>query len=103
MSYYVYITQKSQYFIAEVPALPGCRTIGRSEAEVIENIRDVVRGYFQSLRKNNQAVPKVKVVKVSDNLPASQGLEKAATQRITSAGVFLSRPGQGGSPIPSSL
>ena len=103
MSYYVYITQKNQHFVAEVPALPGCRTIGRSEAEVIENIRDVVRGYFQSLRKNNQAVPKVKVVKVSDSPPSFRGLEKAATQKITSTGAFLSPSGQGGSPIPSSL
>ncbi|MFQ5780054.1 MAG: type II toxin-antitoxin system HicB family antitoxin [Nitrospiria bacterium] len=75
MSYYVYITQTPQYFIAEVPALPGCRTIGRSEMEVIENIRDVVRGYYQSMRKRNRAVPKVKVVKVSSHSPevSSQG------------------------------
>lgn len=68
MSYYVYVTQTSQYYSAEVPALPGCRTIGRSEAEVIENIRDVVRGYYQSMRKRNKAVPKVKVIKVSSQM-----------------------------------
>lgn len=72
MSYYVYITRQSEYFIAEVPALPGCRTIGRSEAEAIENIRDVVRGYYQSLRKSNKAVPKVKVVKVSERTFSSR-------------------------------
>lgn len=66
MSDYVYVTQTSSYYSAEVPALPGCRTIGRSEAEVIENIRDVVRGYYQSMRKRNKAVPKVKVIKVSN-------------------------------------
>ncbi|MEO2055301.1 MAG: type II toxin-antitoxin system HicB family antitoxin [Nitrospira sp.] len=66
MSYYVYVTQTSRYYSAEVPALPGCRTIGRSEAEVIENIRDVVRGYYQSMRKRNKAVPKVKVIRVSN-------------------------------------
>lgn len=72
MSYYVYITQTHDYFIADVPALPGCRTIGRSETEVIENIRDVVRGYYRSLRKNNRAVPKVKVVKVSDRISSRE-------------------------------
>ncbi|HET6371314.1 MAG TPA: type II toxin-antitoxin system HicB family antitoxin [Nitrospiria bacterium] len=66
MSYYVYITRHGGLFVGEVPALPGCRTLGRSEEEVIENIRDVVKGYFQSMRKNNQPIPKVKVVKVSD-------------------------------------
>lgn len=70
MSYYVYITQVNNCFIADVPALPGCRTFGRSEAEVLENIRDVVRGYLQSLRKRNRTVPKVKVVKLSDHLPS---------------------------------
>lgn len=100
MSYYVYVTQKSQCFIAEVPALPGCRTIGRSEAEAIENIRDVVRGYFQSLRKNNQAVPKVKVVKLSDDLPASRGFAKsAATQQMMPAGAFFSHPIHGRAPV----
>ncbi|MFQ5580402.1 MAG: type II toxin-antitoxin system HicB family antitoxin, partial [Nitrospiria bacterium] len=69
MSYYVYVTKTPRYFSAEVPALPGCRTIGRSEAEVIDNIRDIVRGYYQSMRKRNKAVPKVKVVKVSNREP----------------------------------
>lgn len=70
MSYYVYITQVDHCFIADVPALPGCRTFGRSEAEVLENIRDVVRGYLQSLRKKNRTAPKVKVVKLSEHLPS---------------------------------
>ena len=73
MSYYVYITHVNNCFIADVPALPGCRTFGRSEAEVLENIRDVVRGYLQSLRKKNRTLPKVKVVKLSDHLPFSRG------------------------------
>lgn len=72
MSYYVYITQDNNCFVADVPALPGCRTIGRSEAEVLENIRDVVRGYLQSLRKRNRTAPKVKVVKLSERLPFSR-------------------------------
>lgn len=70
MSYYVYITQVDNCFIADVPALPGCRTFGRSEAEVLENIRDVVRGYLQSLRKRNRTAPKVKVVKLSEPFPS---------------------------------
>lgn len=73
MSYYVYITQVDNCFVADVPALPGCRTFGRSEAEVLENIRDVVRGYLQSLRKRNRTAPRVKVVKLSDHLPFSRG------------------------------
>ncbi|MBI3802330.1 MAG: type II toxin-antitoxin system HicB family antitoxin [Nitrospirae bacterium] len=73
MSYYVYITQENDCFIADVPALPGCRTLGRSEAEVMENIRDVVRGYLQNLRRRNRALPKVKVVKLSGPASFSRG------------------------------
>ena len=65
MSYYVYITQQGGLFVGDVPALPGCRTLGRTEQEVIENIRYVVRGYFQTMRKNNRPIPKVKVIKVT--------------------------------------
>ncbi len=83
MSYYVYVTQTSRYYSAEVPALPGCRTIGRSEAEVIENIRDVVRGYYQSMRKRNRTVPKVKVIKVSSqNSEASLQRKRDAQNNI---------------------
>lgn len=90
MSYYVYITRQSDNFIAEVPALPGCRTIGRSEAEVIENIRDVVRGYYQSLRKNNKSVPKVKIVKVSERAASKGSSERkrlfGSSGKISSVG-----------------
>lgn len=99
MSYYVYITQKNGHFVAEVPALPGCRTIGRSESEVIENIRDVVRGYFQSLRKNNQAVPKVKVVKVS-GFPVGSGMEKNPRALSPNRALLPSEEGSHAGPSP---
>lgn len=66
MSYYVYITQQGEMFMGDVPALPGCKTLGKSEEEVIENIQYVVKGYFQTMRRNNLPIPKVKVVKVSE-------------------------------------
>jgi predicted RNase H-like HicB family nuclease len=68
MSYYVYIVREGDLFVGEVPALPGCRTLGRSEEEVIENIRYVVKGYFQKMRKSNRPIPKVKIVKVSEEV-----------------------------------
>jgi predicted RNase H-like HicB family nuclease len=64
MRYDVYIMKKDGLYIADVPALPGCTTLGRSEAEVLSNIRDVIEGYFQSLQKRRQPFPDVKVVKV---------------------------------------
>jgi predicted RNase H-like HicB family nuclease len=64
MSYYVYITRQGQFYVAEVPSLPGCRTIGRSEQEALENIKSVVEGYLATLRRSRRSLPRVKVVKV---------------------------------------
>ena len=66
MRYYVYITRHSQLYVAEVPALPGCRTIGRSETEVLENIKSVVEGYLETLKRTHRSIPRVKVVKVCE-------------------------------------
>ncbi|MFY9269160.1 MAG: type II toxin-antitoxin system HicB family antitoxin [Candidatus Manganitrophaceae bacterium] len=73
MSYYVYLTRENNCFVADVPALPGCRTLGRSEAEALENIRDVIRGYLRNMRKKNLALPKVKVVKLSEEVSLMPG------------------------------
>lgn len=67
MSYYVYITRQDQLYVAEVPALPGCRTIGRSEEEVLENIKSVVEGYLETLKRKNRSLPRVKVIKVCED------------------------------------
>ena len=66
MSYYVYITRQGQLYVAEVPALPGCRTIGRSETEVLENIKSVVEGYLETLKRTHRSLPQVKVIKVRE-------------------------------------
>lgn len=64
MSYYVYIIRQDQLYVAEVPSLPGCRTIGRSEQEALENIKSVVEGYLQMLKRTHRSLPRVKVVKM---------------------------------------
>ncbi len=64
MSYDIYITTQGQLFVAEVPALPGCRTIGRSEPEVIENIKSIVEGYLEALKRRQRSLPIVKIIRV---------------------------------------
>lgn len=44
-------------YVAEVPALPGCISQGRSRAEAVENIREAIAAYLQSLRAHNEPVP----------------------------------------------
>jgi len=65
MSYYVYISRMESLYVAEVPALPGCRTMGRTEQEAVENIRDVIEGYLETLKRSRRSAPSVKVVRIS--------------------------------------
>ena len=64
MEYEVYITHEDGWYIADVPALPGCMSQGRTEEEAIANIKDAIDGYLETLRKHNRAIPATRVVKV---------------------------------------
>ena len=44
-------------FIAECPSLPGCISQGSSRKETLENIRDAIKGYLESLKKHNEPIP----------------------------------------------
>jgi predicted RNase H-like HicB family nuclease len=45
------------YWVVECPSLPGCVTQGRSKEEALENIKEAIRGYVESLRQDGLAVP----------------------------------------------
>ncbi|MBF0457202.1 MAG: type II toxin-antitoxin system HicB family antitoxin [Nitrospirae bacterium] len=45
------------YWIAECPSLPGCITQGKTKEEVIENIREAIDLYIETLIERNSAVP----------------------------------------------
>jgi predicted RNase H-like HicB family nuclease len=40
------------YFVAEVPALPGCLSQGKTEEEALTNIRDAVDGWRSWSRRS---------------------------------------------------
>jgi len=44
-------------FVAECPSLPGCVSQGATRAEAIENIRDAMIGYLESLKKHGDPIP----------------------------------------------
>jgi antitoxin HicB len=44
-------------FVAEVPALPGCVSQGRTRSEVIVNIKEAIAGYLESLQAHGEPVP----------------------------------------------
>jgi len=45
------------FYVAQVPALPGCISQGKTREEAIENIKDAIRGYLESLKKHGEPIP----------------------------------------------
>jgi len=39
------------------PALPGCHSQGDSKQEALENIKEAIQCYLESLRKDGQSIP----------------------------------------------
>ena len=60
MEYDVFITKEGDWYIADVPALPGCMSQGRTEKEALTNIRDAIRGYLEVLKEQNRETPNTK-------------------------------------------
>lgn len=58
MKYKVIIEQDEDgIFVIECPSLPGCISQGNTREEAIENIKDAIKGYIESLEKHNEAIP----------------------------------------------
>jgi predicted RNase H-like HicB family nuclease len=58
MKYRVNITQDEDgVFVAEVPALPGCISQGETRAAAVENIKEAIAGYLESLAAHGEPVP----------------------------------------------
>jgi len=58
MNYRILIEQDEDgIFVAECPSLPGCISQGNTRNEAIDNIKDAISGYIQSLKKHNEPVP----------------------------------------------
>ena len=58
MKYRVLIEQDEDgFFVAEVPALPGCISQGETRQEALENIREAIAGYLESLKDHHEPVP----------------------------------------------
>jgi len=58
MRYRVLIEQDEDgVYVADVPALPGCVSQGRTRSEAVENIKEATAAYLESLQAHNEAVP----------------------------------------------
>ncbi|MCK4327922.1 MAG: type II toxin-antitoxin system HicB family antitoxin [Candidatus Diapherotrites archaeon] len=45
------------WFVASVPSLPGCITQGKTREEAVENVKDAIDGYIESLEKHGEPIP----------------------------------------------
>lgn len=44
-------------YVAEVPALPGCISQGASRQEALENVKEAISGYLESLEAHGEPIP----------------------------------------------
>ena len=44
-------------FIVQVPSLPGCISQGKTRDEAVQNIKEAVAGYLESLRAHDEPLP----------------------------------------------
>jgi predicted RNase H-like HicB family nuclease len=41
------------YFVAEVPALPGCLSQGKTKKEALENIKEAIEGWLEVMEEKH--------------------------------------------------
>ncbi|MBI2233184.1 MAG: type II toxin-antitoxin system HicB family antitoxin [Candidatus Aenigmarchaeota archaeon] len=57
MKFRIVVEQDEDEYVAECPSLPGCISQGKTREEAIDNIKDAIRGYLESLKKHNEPAP----------------------------------------------
>ncbi len=58
MLYRVLIEQDEDgVYVAEVPSLPGCISEGKTRTEAVDNIKEAIAGYLDSLRAHGEPIP----------------------------------------------
>jgi antitoxin HicB len=44
-------------FVAEVPVLPGCVSQGRTRSEALDNVKEAIVAYLESLKQHGEPIP----------------------------------------------
>jgi antitoxin HicB len=58
MKYRILIKQDEDgMVVAKCSSLPGCISQGKTREEALNNIRDAIKGYLESLKKHNEPIP----------------------------------------------
>lgn len=58
MKYRVLIEQDEDgIFVSEVPSLPGCISQGKTRKEILENTKEAIELYLESLKEHDEPIP----------------------------------------------
>ena len=57
LRYTVLVSLEDGTYIVDVPALPGCHTVGDTLAEAIDNAREAIAAYLEALEARGEAIP----------------------------------------------
>jgi len=58
MKFRVHVEQDEDgIFVAEVPALPGCLSDGQTREEALQNVREAIALYLESLEAHGDPIP----------------------------------------------
>jgi len=58
MKFRVIVEQdEDDVFVAQVPSLPGCISQGKTRSEALDNSKEAMEGYLESLREHNEPIP----------------------------------------------
>lgn len=64
MKLHIHIEQdKTGYFVAEVPAFPGCVSQGKTKEEAIKNIHEAIDGWLEVM-ESKHIYPKEEIIEV---------------------------------------
>ncbi|HEY3415663.1 MAG TPA: type II toxin-antitoxin system HicB family antitoxin [Armatimonadota bacterium] len=59
-SYEVFLEEAAEGgYTVICPALPGCISEGETREEALENIKDAIEGYLQTIRRHGGQLPRV--------------------------------------------
>ena len=56
----IYWSNEDNYYIVEVPELPGCMADGKTRAEAVNNAEIIINEWIETARKDGRAIPEPK-------------------------------------------
>ena len=80
MRYRVLIEQDEDgMYVAEAPSLPGCISQGKTRTEALENVKEAIAGYIESLTAHGDPIPPTITEEVVEVISVPERTEVVAT------------------------